>query len=69
MAARRSNRRMQSGRASSAVKEKPRAQAREEGERAMAAEGGLPMDGDENGDSPEMPEDESEAGMAPVEAS
>jgi hypothetical protein len=59
-----------------AVKERRERKRAKKAERAMAAEGvltdaeGVPMDGDESGDdSTEVPEDESAAGMAPVEAS
>jgi hypothetical protein len=58
-----------------AVKERRERKRAKKAERAMAAEGvltdaeGVPMDGDESGDTTEVPEDESAAGMAPVEAS
>ena len=52
-----------------AVKERRERKRAKKAERALAAEGGIPMDGDEGGDSSEVPEDESEAAVAPVEAS
>jgi len=52
-----------------AVKERRERKRAKKAERALAAEGGIPMNGDESGDSPEVPEDESEAAVAPVEAS
>jgi len=52
-----------------AVKERRERKRAKKAERALAAEGGIPMDGDESGVSPELPEDESEAAVAPVEAS
>jgi hypothetical protein len=52
-----------------AVKERRERKRAKKAERALAAEGGLPMNGDESGASPEVPEDESEAAVAPVEAS
>ncbi|TML51577.1 MAG: hypothetical protein E6G16_07070 [Actinobacteria bacterium] len=60
-----------------AVKERRERKRAKKAERALAAEGGIPMDGDEggipmdgdeSGASPELPEDESEAAVAPVEA-
>ena len=51
-----------------AVKERRERKRAKKAERALAAEGGLPMDGDESGASPELPEDGSEAAVAPVEA-
>jgi hypothetical protein len=58
-----------------AVKERRERKRAKKAERAMAAEGvltdaeGVPTNGDESGDTTEVPEDESAAGMAPVEAS
>jgi hypothetical protein len=52
-----------------AVKERRERKRAKKAERALAAEGGVPMNGDESGASPEVPEDESEAAVAPVEAS
>src|SRR3954452_15461020 len=52
-----------------AVKERRERKRAKKAERALAAEGGLPMNGDESGASPEVPEDESEAAVAPVDAS
>ena len=51
-----------------AVKEKRERKRAKKAERALAAEGGF-VNEDENGTAGEMPEDESAAGMAPVEAS
>jgi hypothetical protein len=60
-----------------AVKERRERKRAKKAERALAAEGGLPLNvdedglplnGDESGASPELPEDESEAAVAPVEA-
>ena len=60
-----------------AVKERRERKRAKKAECALAAEGGIPMDGDEggipmdgdeSGASPELPEDESEAAVAPVEA-
>jgi len=50
-----------------AVKERRERKRAKKAERAAAAEG-LPTDGDDGGVSPEMPEDESAAAPAPVEA-
>ena len=53
-----------------AVKEKRERKRAKKAERALAAEGGLTIEGeDENAASAEVPEDEGAAGMAPVEAS
>jgi membrane protein involved in colicin uptake len=65
-----------------AVKERRERKRAKKAERAMAAEGvltdgegvltdgeGVPTNGDEGAAPTEMPEDESAAGMAPVEAS
>jgi hypothetical protein len=49
-----------------AVKERRERKRAKKAERAAAAEG-LPMNGDDNGSSPEMPEDESAAAPAAVE--
>jgi hypothetical protein len=51
-----------------AVKERRERKRAKKAERAMAAEG-VPTNGDESGAPIEVPEDESAAGMAPVEAS
>jgi hypothetical protein len=59
-----------------AVKERRERKAARKAERLAAAAEGVPMDGDDDGASEEMPEDgsqelpadESTAGMAPVEA-
>jgi hypothetical protein len=50
-----------------AVKERRERKAARRLERLSAAEG-IPMDGDENGLSAELPEDEDTAETAPVEA-
>lgn len=55
-----------------AVKEKRERKRAKKAERALAAEGGLPIEGEdenEDGASAEVLEDEGAAGMAPVEAS
>lgn len=55
-----------------AVKERRERKKAKKAERLAAAAEGIPMngdgDGDDGGDTPEMPEDESATGMAPVEA-
>jgi hypothetical protein len=50
-----------------AVKERRERKRAKKAERAAAAEG-VPTNGDDSGVSPEMPEDESAAAPAPVEA-
>jgi hypothetical protein len=51
-----------------AVKERRERKRAKKAERLAAAAEGVPMNGDdESVDTPEMPEDESAAGMAPVE--
>jgi hypothetical protein len=50
-----------------AVKERRERKRAKKAERATAAQG-APTTADERGAFPEMPEDESAAGMAPVEA-
>jgi len=51
------------------LKERRERKKAKKAERLAAAAEGVPMNGDDDGvDSPEMPEDESAAGMAPVEA-
>lgn len=55
-----------------AVKEKRERKRAKKAERALAAEGGLTIEGEdqnEDGASAELLEDEGAAGMAPVEAS
>jgi hypothetical protein len=52
-----------------AVKERRERKRAKKAERALAAEGGIPMDGDENGAAIEVPEDEGAAAVAPVETS
>lgn len=60
-----------------AVKERRERKRAKKAERANAVEGvpmdgddsGALMDGDDSGASPELPEDESAVGLAPVEAS
>jgi hypothetical protein len=52
-----------------AVKERRERKAAKKAERLAAAAEGVPTNGDDDGaESPEMPEDESTAGVAPVEA-